>query len=199
MDSLPVKRALVSVSDKTGVVEFTKVLVSLGIEVLSTGGTARLLAEKGVTVRTVDSYTGFPEIMDGRVKTLHPRVHGGILSVRTNPAHLEQMKKNGIEPIDLVAVNLYPFKKTVAREGVSIEEAIENIDIGGPAMIRSSAKNHAFVTVIVDNADYSRVTGELRENGGVSLETRKYLAVKAFAHTADYDAAIQAYLKRIYG
>jgi phosphoribosylaminoimidazolecarboxamide formyltransferase/IMP cyclohydrolase len=197
-DKIAVKRALISVSDKTGVVDFARKLAGMGIEILSTGGTARLLAENGIKVKPVDSYTGFPEIMDGRVKTLHPRVHGGLLAVRTNPQHLKQMKDNGIEPIDLVAINLYPFKKTVAKPGVSIEDAIENIDIGGPAMIRSSAKNHAFVTILVDSADYNRILNELEKDGSISLATRKFCAVKAFGHTADYDTAIHQYLSSVY-
>lgn len=192
------ERALISVSDKKGIVEFAKKLSALDIEIVSTGGTARLLQEQGVSVVPVDTYTGHPEIMDGRVKTLHPRVHGGILAVRDNDVHREQMKQNGIKPIDLVVVNLYPFVQTIAREGVTIEEAIENIDIGGPAMVRSAAKNHAYVTVIVDPADYKAVADEIARSGGVSIEKRRRLAVKAFAHTAAYDAEIAGYLSKIY-
>jgi len=198
MKLMPVKRALISVSDKTGIVEFAKKLSELGVEILSTGGTSNTLKNNNIPVKSVDSYTGHPEIMDGRVKTLHPRVHGGILAIRDNPVHREQMEKNGIKPIDLVVVNLYPFQKTVAKPDVSIEEAIENIDIGGPTMVRSSAKNHAYVTIVVDPSDYNMVLDELIKAGGISFETRKRLAVKAFRHTADYDAAIDKFLSKVY-
>jgi phosphoribosylaminoimidazolecarboxamide formyltransferase / IMP cyclohydrolase len=198
MKQIPIARALISVSDKKGVVEFAKKLSALNIEIVSTGGTARLLQEQGVTVVPVETYTGHPEIMDGRVKTLHPRVHGGILAVRDNELHREQMKQNGIMPIDLVAVNLYPFVQTIAKAGVTIEEAIENIDIGGPAMVRSAAKNHRYVTVIVDPADYKPVADEIARSGVVTLEKRRRLAVKAFAHTAAYDAEIAGYLSKVY-
>jgi phosphoribosylaminoimidazolecarboxamide formyltransferase / IMP cyclohydrolase len=198
MKQIPIARALISVSDKKGVVEFAKKLSALTIEIVSTGGTARLLQEQGVSVVPVDTYTGHPEIMDGRVKTLHPRVHGGILAVRDNELHREQMKQNGISPIDLVAVNLYPFVQTIAKTGVTLEEAIENIDIGGPAMVRSAAKNHVYVTVIVDPADYKEVADEIARSGGVSIEKRRRLAVKAFAHTAAYDAEIAGYLSKVY-
>ena len=197
-DAIKISRALVSVSDKTGIVEFCRILAVKGVEILSTGGTARLLSENNVPVKTVDSYTGFPEIMDGRVKTLHPKVHGGILCVRENPLHVEQMNKNGIEPIDLVVVNLYPFKATIEKPDVTVEEAIENIDIGGPAMIRSAAKNHGYVTVVVDPADYGTVASEINMKGCVPLDIRRYLASKAFAHTADYDATIDAYFSRVF-
>jgi len=198
MKQTSIARALISVSDKKGVVEFAKKLSALNIEIVSTGGTARLLQEQGISVVPVETYTGHPEIMDGRVKTLHPRVHGGILAVRDNELHREQMKQNGIRPIDLVAVNLYPFVQTIAKAGVTIEEAIENIDIGGPAMVRSAAKNHAYVTVIVDPADYKAIADEIARSGGVSIEKRRRLAVKAFAHTAAYDAEIAGYLSKIY-
>lgn len=198
MKQIMIERALVSVSDKKGVVEFAKKLSALKIEIVSTGGTAKLLKESGVPVVSIDAYTGHPEIMDGRVKTLHPRVHGGILAIRDNAAHREQMKQNGIKPIDLVAVNLYPFVQTIAKPGVSVDEAIENIDIGGPAMVRSAAKNHRFVTVVVDPSDYAAITGELEKTGTVSLDTRKRLAMKAFAHTAAYDTAIAGYLSEKY-
>jgi phosphoribosylaminoimidazolecarboxamide formyltransferase/IMP cyclohydrolase len=198
MKLMPVTRALISVSDKTGIVEFAQKLSELGVEILSTGGTYKTLNNNNIPVKSVDSYTGHPEIMDGRVKTLHPRVHGGILAIRDNPVHREQMDKNGIKPIDLVVVNLYPFQKTVANPDVSIEDAIENIDIGGPTMVRSSAKNHAYVTIVVDPSDYKRILDELIKAGGISFETRKRLAVKAFRHTADYDAAIDKYLSRVY-
>jgi phosphoribosylaminoimidazolecarboxamide formyltransferase/IMP cyclohydrolase len=198
MKLMPVIRALISVSDKTGVVDFARKLSELGIEILSTGGTSNTLKNNNIPVKSIDSYTGHPEIMDGRVKTLHPRVHGGILAIRDNPVHREQMDKNGIKPIDLVVVNLYPFQKTVAKPDVSIEDAIENIDIGGPTMVRSSAKNHAYVTIVVDPCDYNLILDELIKAGGISFETRKRLAVKAFRHTADYDAAIDKFLSRVY-
>lgn len=198
MKQTTIERALISVSDKKGIVEFAKRLAAWEIEIVSTGGTAKLLKTEGVNVVPVDSYTGHPEIMDGRVKTLHPRVHGGILAIRDNALHREQMRKNGIKPIDMVVVNLYPFVQTVARPGVSIAEAIENIDIGGPAMVRSAAKNHTFVTVIVDPADYPVITSEIEIKGEVSIETRRMLAVKAFAHTAAYDAAIAGYLSEVF-
>lgn len=199
MKPVRITRAILSVSDKTGLVDLAKGLQRHSVEILSTGGTAKLLAEKGVAVKSVDSYTGFPEIMDGRVKTLHPKVHGGLLSVRDNPAHQKQMADNGIMPIDMVVINLYPFTQTVAKPNVAIEDAIENIDIGGPAMIRSSAKNHAYVAVVVDAADYETILSELDATGMVSGETRKKLAVKAFQHTSRYDTAIYEYLSRVYG
>jgi phosphoribosylaminoimidazolecarboxamide formyltransferase/IMP cyclohydrolase len=196
--AVPVRRALISVSDKSGVVEFARALASRGVEIVSTGGTHRLLSENGVPVVAVEAYTGHPEVMGGRVKTLHPKVHGGILAVRDNPAHLKEMAECGIGVIDMVAVNLYPFEKTVAG-GAGIEECVENIDIGGPAMVRSAAKNHAFVAVVVDPADYALVERELSANGGaVTLNTRRRLAVKAFRHTSAYDAAINAHLSKIY-
>jgi phosphoribosylaminoimidazolecarboxamide formyltransferase/IMP cyclohydrolase len=192
-----VSRALLSVSDKTGVVDFAAGLAQLGIEILSTGGTARLLRESGLKVRDVSEVTGFPEMLDGRVKTLHPKVHGGILAVRSNPEHRKQVAEHGIEFIDLVAVNLYPFEKTAAKPGVTLEELIENIDIGGPSMIRSAAKNFQDVTVVVDSTDFPQVLGELRGNkGSISRETRARLARKAFATTAAYDGAISTTLQR---
>ena len=154
-DLMTIKRALISVSDKTGIVEFARQLAAKNIEILSTGGTAKLLLGNKIPVKTVDAYTGFPEIMDGRVKTLHPKIHGGILALRDNISHISQMERNGIDPIDLVVVNLYPFKETVAKPNVTLKEAIENIDIGGPAMLRSAAKNNGFVTVVVEPADYA--------------------------------------------
>ncbi|MEX2353421.1 MAG: bifunctional phosphoribosylaminoimidazolecarboxamide formyltransferase/IMP cyclohydrolase [Gammaproteobacteria bacterium] len=188
-----VKRALVSVSDKSGIIEFCRELTNLEIEILSTGGTAKLLLEQGIKVRDVSEYTGFPEMMDGRVKTLHPKVHGGLLGRRGQDDAV--MREHGIEPIDLVVVNLYPFEATVSREDCSLDEAIENIDIGGPTMIRAAAKNHAHVGVIVDTADYSKVLNELRENKcKLSDETCFKLAKKVFAHTANYDAAVSNYL-----
>ncbi|ERP39322.1 IMP cyclohydrolase [Chitinivibrio alkaliphilus] len=192
-----ITRALISVSDKRDVHTLAAFLQSNGVEILSTGGTSRVLGEEGIPVRSVDSYTGHPEIMDGRVKTLHPKIHGGILANRDIPAHQEDMRANCIEPIDLVVVNLYPFEKTVAQRDVSFVDAIENIDIGGPTMVRSSAKNHAFVTIVVDPDDYSLVMDELSKHGGITEKTRQYLAVKAFAHTAAYDRAITDYLQTV--
>jgi len=188
----PAKRALLSVSDKTGVVDFARELAGLGIELLSTGGTAKLLRDSGLTVRDVSEYTGFPEMMDGRVKTLHPKVHGGLLGRRGTDDQV--MAEHGIQPIDILAVNLYPFESTVAKPGCTFEDAIENIDIGGPAMLRGAAKNHAAVTVVVDSADYARVLSELRTQGQAGDALRAELAAKAFAHTAAYDGAIANYL-----
>jgi phosphoribosylaminoimidazolecarboxamide formyltransferase / IMP cyclohydrolase len=198
MTPINIQRALISVSDKAGIVEFAKKLVEMGIEIVSTGGTAKTLKDNKVPVTSVDAFTGHPEIMDGRVKTLHPRVHGGILNIRDNAVHQEQMRQNGIKPIDMVVVNLYPFVRTISKSGVTIEEAIEDIDIGGPAMVRSSAKNHHYVTIVVDPADYGGIIDELASSHTVSLETRKRLAIKAFKHTADYDMAISGYLSKIY-
>jgi phosphoribosylaminoimidazolecarboxamide formyltransferase / IMP cyclohydrolase len=198
MENLRIERALLSVSNKEGIVEFAKKLVGMNIEILSTGGTAKILKDNLVPVISVDTHTGHPEIMDGRVKTLHPRIHGGILAIRNNASHSEQMRQNGIKHIDLVVVNLYPFVETISKPNVSIEEAVENIDIGGPAMVRSAAKNHSFVTVVVDPADYATVLSEMKNGHCVSLETRKKLAVKAYKHTAAYDTAIAAYLSQVY-
>ncbi len=192
-----ISRALISVSDKTGVLDFAARLAALDVEIISTGGTARLLREKGLRVREVSDLTGFPEMLDGRVKTLHPKVHGGILAVRSDPEHQEQVKTHGIELIDLVAVNLYPFEKTGAKSGVNFKELIENIDIGGPSMIRSAAKNFEDVTVLVDACDYPSVLEEVEKNGGcISRETRARLARKAFATTAAYDSAISTTLQK---
>src|SRR5579872_4169063 len=192
-----VSRALISVSDKTGVVELATELAALNVEILSTGGTAKLLREKGLTVRDVSDLTGFPEMLDGRVKTLHPKVHGGLLAIRSNPQHQAAVKEHGIEFIDMVVVNLYPFEKTAMKPGVTLEELIENIDIGGPSMLRSAAKNFEDVTVLVDAADYSGVLEELQKNnGGVSRETRFRLARKVFATTAAYDSAISMTLQK---
>jgi phosphoribosylaminoimidazolecarboxamide formyltransferase/IMP cyclohydrolase len=193
----PVRRALLSVSDKTGLVEFARALARHGIEILSTGGTAKLLAAQGLTVREVSDHTGFPEIMDGRVKTLHPKIHGGLLGRRGVDEQV--MALHGIEPIDLLVVNLYPFAETVARPKCSYEEAIENIDIGGPAMLRAAAKNHESVAAAVDPADYDRLLAELDAHGSISDETRAYLATKVFTHTARYDAMVAAYLARQHG
>ncbi|MGM0444438.1 MAG: hypothetical protein ACQEQV_09645 [Fibrobacterota bacterium] len=198
MSRITVKKALISVSDKTGVDRIARALSEAGAEILSTGGTAQMIRDAGIPVTSVDSYTGHPEIMNGRVKTLHPKVHGGILAVRDDEFHQADMQANDIDPIDMVVVNLYPFEKTVAREGVTIAEAVENIDIGGPTMVRSSAKNHAWVCVVVDPADYDDLIEEIQHEGGVSDTTRRRLAVKAFAHTAQYDSAITTYLKNVY-
>jgi len=189
-----IKRALISVSDKTGVIELAKGLTAMAIEILSTGGTAKTLRDAGVPVKDVSEYTGFPEMLDGRVKTLHPKVHGGLLGKRSNPDHMKQWGEHGIEPIDLVVVNLYPFEKTVAKPGCKFEEAIENIDIGGPAMLRSAAKNFSDVTVVVDPQDYSRVMQEIQNAGGVCIANRFELCRKVFHHTSNYDAAISAWL-----
>ena len=194
----PIQRALISVSDKTGILEFAKELHNSGIEILSTGGTAELLRKDGVPVIQVSDYTGFPEMMDGRIKTLHPRVHGGILARRDVPEHLQAMEEHGIRPIDLVVINLYPFEQTVAKKGSTLEEAIENIDIGGPAMVRSSAKNYKDVTIIVDPENYGKVLKEIKK-GSVSLETRKRLSRDAFAHTARYDSLIADFLSNQWG
>lgn len=194
-----VERALVSVSDKKGIVDFCRGLAGQGVEILSTGGTATLLRKEEIAVTSVDSYIGFPEIMGGRVKTLHPRIHGGILAIRDNQEHRKHMEQHGIRPIDMVVVNLYPFKQTVAGDSVTLKDAVENIDIGGPTMIRSAAKNHDSVTVVVSPGDYETILRELRDNGNITLETRRRLATKAFGHTADYDAAIHAYLRKTFG
>ena len=195
-DNRSVQRALLSVSDKTGLLEFAKNLHEKGIELLSTGGTAKLLSENNVPVIEVSDYTGFPEMMDGRVKTLHPKIHGGILARRgTDDAVMQQ---HDIPPIDLIVVNLYPFAATIAKENCSFEDAIENIDIGGPTMVRASAKNHAHVTIVVNPSDYATVEKELEENNGsISKETRFKLATKAFEHTAGYDGMIANYLGKI--
>ncbi len=192
-----VRRALVSVSDKTGIEDLAKTLNEFGVEILSTGGTAKRIKDLGISVKDVSEYTGFPEMMDGRVKTLHPKIHGGLLALRQNASHMEQAKKHQIEMIDMVVVNLYPFKKTVAKPGVTLEEAIENIDIGGPSMIRSAAKNHKSVAVITDPAQYPQIIKELKENNGSLAEaTLKDLAVEVFQRTAEYDRAIYAYLSQ---
>src|ERR1044072_9087232 len=188
-----IKRALLSVSDKTGLVEFARALVARKVEILSTGGTARALRDAGIEVIDVGTYTGFPEIMDGRVKTLHPRVHGGLLGRRGIDD--EVIAKHDIPPIDLLVVNLYPFSQTVAKPDCTYADAIENIDIGGPAMVRAASKNHESVTVCVDPADYARVLGDLDANAGAtSIDTRPALAAKAFAHTAKYDTMVSSYL-----
>ncbi|MDH3320101.1 MAG: bifunctional phosphoribosylaminoimidazolecarboxamide formyltransferase/IMP cyclohydrolase [Betaproteobacteria bacterium] len=191
------RRALISVSDKSGIAEFARALTDLGVELLSTGGTAKLLEKAGVAATEVSAHTGFPEMLDGRVKTLHPKIHGGILARRDSAAHMAAIERAAIAPIDLVVVNLYPFRATVADPDSRLEDAIENIDIGGPAMLRSAAKNHAAVAVVVDPADYARVLEEVRASGGVSDRTRFALATKAFAHTAAYDGAIANYLSSL--
>lgn len=193
-----IERAIISVTDKTGVVDFAASLSKFKVQIFSTGGTARSLREGGVQVTDISEYTGFPEMMDGRVKTLHPKVHGGLLGVRDNPEHVKMMKAHGILNIDLVVVNLYQFEKTVAREGVTLEEAVENIDIGGPAMLRSSAKNFRDVTVVVDPSDYPVVLKEMENlGGGTSLKTRFRLAKKVFQMTHSYDGAISRYLEGV--
>ena len=189
-----VSRALISVSNKDGILDFARELEKLGVELLSTGGTAKLLRDGGVKVKDVSEFTGFPEMLDGRVKTLHPKIHGGLLGRRNDPDHVKQMKQHGIEPIDLVVVNLYPFEQTTARPGCTFEEAIENIDIGGPTMLRSAAKNYTDVAVVVSPRDYGRVLEEIRKTGGVSEKTRFELCRTVFLHTARYDGAISAYL-----
>lgn len=192
------KRALISVSNKEGLVEFAQELVVLGFELVSTGGTAQALQRAGLSVTEVERITGFPEILDGRVKTLHPKVHGGLLAKLDEPEHLDTLRTHGISPIDLVCVNLYPFQATISEPACTVEEAIENIDIGGPSMLRSAAKNHQYVTVVVDPKDYGLVLEQLRQ-GGVDLETRRQLAAKVFRHTAAYDALIAGYLSELVG
>ena len=188
-------RALISVSDKTGVVEFAKELVALGWEILSTSGTMKMLKEAGVPVTSVSDVTGFPEICDGRVKTLHPKIHGALLARRDIEDHMNQLKANGIDTIDLVCVNLYPFRETIAKPDVTMEDAVEHIDIGGPSMLRSAAKNWASVTVLVNPSDYATVISELKANGNTTPETRLQLSAKAYTHTAEYDMAISAYMR----
>jgi len=194
-----IRRALISVSDKTGIVEFAASLVQAGVEIISTGGTKSLLEKSGVPVIGISDVTGFPEILDGRVKTLHPAVHSGLLAIRDSEAHQQQMKELELDYIDLVVVNLYPFAATIAKSDVTYEDAIENIDIGGPTMLRSAAKNHAFVTVVVDAADYAGVLDEVSQSGDTTLDTRKRLAAKVFRHTAAYDALISDYLSKQLG
>ena len=193
-----IARALLSVSDKSGLVDFAKTLVAAGVELISTGGTAKVLREAGLAVKDISEHTGFPEMLDGRVKTLHPKIHGGLLHLRHNPEHVATVKEHGITPIDLVVVNLYPFEATVAKPDVSLEEAIENIDIGGPSMLRSAAKNHESVTVVTDPADYARVAEQIRSTGNTTLELRRELCAKVYARTAAYDAAIAAHLQRAF-
>ncbi len=188
-------KALISVSDKTGIVEFAKELEEYGVEIISTGGTYKKLKEEGVNAVEISELTGFPECLDGRVKTLHPKVHAGILAIRNNANHMEQLKELNIDTIDFVIVNLYPFKQTILKEGVKREEAIENIDIGGPTMLRSAAKNYQDVSVITDPKDYEKILEELKQNGQVSIDTKFYLMQKVFEHTSNYDAMICKYIK----
>ena len=190
-----IKRALISLSDKSGIIPFAKKLNDSGVSILSTGGTAKLLRDNGIDATEVSDYTGFPEMMDGRVKTLHPKIHGALLGLRDNPEHIEAMQKHGIIPIDMVVINLYPFQQTISR-GCTLDEAIENIDIGGPAMLRSAAKNYKYVTVIIDPKDYDSVLSEMELNDGcVSEETNFRLAIKVFELTSQYDSMIATYLK----
>jgi phosphoribosylaminoimidazolecarboxamide formyltransferase/IMP cyclohydrolase len=193
-----IKRAILSVSNKKGIAEFARAINSMGIEILSTGGTAKALRDAGIPVKDVSEHTGFPEMLDGRVKTLHPRIHGGLLSRRDNPKDMEEIKKHGIDTIDMVVVNLYPFEETISRPGVSFAEAIENIDIGGPAMLRSASKNFQDVAVIVDPSDYEKIVGEIKNlKGDLSYRTRLELAKKVFRHTAGYDTIIADYLTKV--
>ncbi len=188
-------RALISVSDKNGVVEFAGQLKELGWDIIATGGTMKLLQEQGVEVINISDVTGFPEICDGRVKTLHPKVHGGLLARRDDEGHLKALKDNAIEFIDMVCVNLYPFRKTISQENVSMEDAIENIDIGGPSMLRSAAKNYKDVTVVCDPSDYQTILNEIKEGGNTTLETRLKLSAKAYTHTAEYDMCISSFMR----
>ncbi len=194
-----IQRALLSVSDKTGLVPFAQTLANAGVELISTGGTARVLREAGLEVKDISEHTGFPEMLDGRVKTLHPLVHGGLLYVRGKEEHEAAVKEHGIAPIDLVVVNLYPFEQTIAKPNVSLDDAIENIDIGGPSMLRSAAKNHDSVTVIVDWSDYAIVAEQIAANGDTTAELRRHLAAKVYARTARYDAAIANHLSAAFG
>ncbi|MBD3921029.1 bifunctional phosphoribosylaminoimidazolecarboxamide formyltransferase/IMP cyclohydrolase [Paenibacillus sp. PR3] len=196
---MAIRRALISVSDKTGIVDFSRELAALGVQLISTGGTKTLLEKEGVPVIGISEVTGFPEILDGRVKTLHPAVHSGLLAVRDSEEHQQAMKDLGLDYIDIVIVNLYPFAETIAKPDVTYEDAIENIDIGGPTMLRSAAKNHAFVSVVVDAADYATVLEEVKAGGDTTLETRKRLAAKVFRHTAAYDSLIGDYLSKLLG
>ncbi len=193
-----IKRALISVSNKKGIVEFAKALTLMHVEILSTGGTAKALRDAGVSVKEVSEYTGFPEMLDGRVKTLHPKIHGGLLSRRDKPEDMEEIKKHGIDTIDMVVVNLYPFKETISKPGVTFAEAIENIDIGGPTMLRSASKNFKDVAVVVDSSDYRKIIREMKKlKGTLSYNTRLGLAKKVFKCTSQYDKAIAAYLSKV--
>ncbi|MBD9254204.1 MAG: hypothetical protein EGS37_00870 [Ruthenibacterium lactatiformans] len=190
-----IKRAILSVSDKTGIVELARRLAAQGVTLLSTGGTMKAIEEAGIPVTGVSDVTGFPECLDGRVKTLHPAIHAGLLAVRDNPEHMKQLEQLGVEPIDMVVINLYPFRATIEKPGVTFDEAIENIDIGGPTMLRAAAKNAQDVVVVIDPADYELVLNELEATGDVSLKTKRYLQYKVFEHTAQYDCMIQQYLR----
>lgn len=193
-----INKVIISVSNKSGVLAFARELSKFGVEILSTGGTAKSLREAGLAVKDISEYTGFPEMLDGRVKTLHPKVHGGLLGRRANPEHVSKMKEYQIDPIDMIIVNLYPFEETVAKKDCKLEDAIENIDIGGPTMLRSAAKNYEDVTVIVDPADYPKIIAEMQaNNGAVSKATNFYLAKKVFQRTSQYDTAITNYLSKI--
>ncbi|PYG86935.1 phosphoribosylaminoimidazolecarboxamide formyltransferase/IMP cyclohydrolase [Ruminiclostridium sufflavum DSM 19573] len=194
-----IKRALISVSDKTGIIEFASALVAKGIEIISTGGTEKALSAAGIKVTNISDVTGFPECLDGRVKTLHPKVHAGILAMRSNEEHMKQIKELGVDTIDLVVINLYPFKQTILKDGVELEEAIENIDIGGPTMIRAAAKNYQDVAVVVDPADYVKILAEINETGEVDAKTKFRLAYKVFEHTSQYDTLIAKYLRDTLG
>lgn len=192
-----IEKVLISVSDKSGVVEFAKELAKFNVQFISTGGTAKILREAGLKIMDVSDYTGFPEMMDGRVKTLHPRIHGGLLGLRSNPEHVRVMHQHNIEPIDMIVINLYPFEKTINKSGTTFEDAIENIDIGGPAMLRSGAKNFESVTVLTDPADYRPVLDEMSQNNGVvSAKTNFRLAVKVYEQTSRYDGMIASYLAK---
>ncbi|MGM9519961.1 MAG: IMP cyclohydrolase [Phascolarctobacterium sp.] len=193
---MKIKRALLSVSDKTGIVELGKFLAHNGVEIISTGGTMKALREAGVPVTYVSDVTGFPEIMDGRVKTLNPKIHGAILAVRSNPEHMQALAEHNITPIDLVVVNLYPFRETISKPGVTEAEAIENIDIGGPAMVRASAKNFKDVVIVTYPRRYAQLMEMLDKDGDIDQRTRKELAFEAFSHTAEYDTMISEYLKK---
>jgi len=193
-----IKKALISVSNKKDIVEFAKALTRMGVEMLSTGGTARALRDAGVSVKEVSEYTGFPEMLDGRVKTLHPKIHGGLLCRRDNPNDMEEIKTHGIDTIDMAVVNLYPFEETISKPGVTFADAIENIDIGGPAMLRSASKNFRDVAVIVDPSDYKKIIREMKKlKGDLSYNTRLKLAKKVFKRTSQYDKAIAAYLTKV--
>lgn len=193
-----VRRAIISVSNKKGLVELAKELKNMGVEILSTGGTAKALRDAGIPVKDVSEYTGFPEMLDGRVKTLHPKVHGGLLSRRNNPKDMEEIKKHGIDTIDMVVVNLYPFEETISKPDVTFEDAIENIDIGGPTMLRSASKNFRDVVVLADPSDYEQIVQEMKSlDGDISYETRLHLAKKVFRHTSKYDTIIAEYLTKI--
>jgi phosphoribosylaminoimidazolecarboxamide formyltransferase/IMP cyclohydrolase len=193
-----IKRVLISVTDKKGIDEFARELTAFGAELLSTGGTAAQLRKSGVPVTEVSDYTGFPEMMDGRVKTLHPKIHGGLLALRDNDAHMQALRKHGISTIDMVVINLYRFEDTIAKEGCTLEHAIENIDIGGPSMLRAASKNYRFVSVVTDPADYPKIIAEMKQTGGkISEATNFELAKKTFQLTAHYDSAISNYLAKV--